>query len=158
MYRSLNSTVLSSWLQVLREWIEVVTLSAPAHQFFFTSFQVVLLLWCYWRFDWLPLNSTANLHTIKSALLLCDWEGGNICVIILVVATTLSSDQLCAKGYRHHMLCFLPIFATVNFCCCYADFPFLLLVFWCGWMLNSVVNCFCICKHCYGSWECILCC
>lgn len=45
MYRSLDFSVFSSWLQVLREWVEVVTLlPVPTH--FCSSFEVVLLLQC----------------------------------------------------------------------------------------------------------------
>lgn len=73
MYRPLESSVLLSWLQVLWAWIEVVTPSAPFPGFsrflaFFFLPQLALLLWCQWLFDWLPLNSTANQHTVKGCL------------------------------------------------------------------------------------------
>lgn len=75
--------------------------------------QLALLLWCQWLFDWLPLNSTANQHTVKgclAAVWLEKEKKKRICVVVLAFAAI--QPALCAMA--HHWLCLLLVVVAAN--------------------------------------------
>lgn len=111
MYRSLDFSVFSSRLQVLREWVEVVTLlPVPTH--FCSSFEVVLLLQCLMMVWVAPIELHCQ-PTHHGECVIDVWLGkkSNVCIIVLAVAVMW--PILCRRFC--HGLWMLLVFAAASF-------------------------------------------